>query len=265
MMQLTSDDALIKYEVRGNGPPLVLLHPYPTNHRFWEPMAGALAGDHQLVIPDLRGHGTSAPGNGPATMAKHASDLQRLCDTVGLTKAVFFGVSIGGYILFDFWRQHRERIQAMILCDTRAQADTAEGKASRLSVADEVEAKGPDEYLDSMISKLLGESTRRNRPDLVEQARAMMAEMTVAGIAAVLRGMAARPDSVSTLSAINVPVLVAVGEEDTLTPLADAELMHSSIRGSKLSRIAAAGHYAPFEQPEKILPPVREFLKGTRP
>jgi 3-oxoadipate enol-lactonase len=263
-MQLTSDDAQIFYEVRGRGPFLVLLHPYPTNHRFWEPVATALEEDFCLVIPDLRGHGASTVGSGAASMGKHSGDLLRLCDAVDIKKAIFFGVSIGGYILFEFWRRHHERIQALILCDTRAQADTAESRASRLEIADEVEAKGPDNYLDSMLPKLLGESTRHNRPDLVAQARGMMAQMRVAGIAATLRGMAARPDSVATLSTISVPTLVMAGQEDALTPVADAELMRSGIAGSQMAIIPAAGHYAPFEKPKETLQPVREFLQNLR-
>lgn len=263
-MQLTSGDAQIFYEVRGAGPFLVLLHPYPTNHVFWKAVAPVLAEDFTLILPDLRGHGASSAGSGPATMQKHADDLLRLCDTAGVKKAIFWGVSIGGYILFEFWRRHRERIEALILCDTRAQSDTPEGRNSRLAIADEVEHKGPDEYLDSMTAKLLGESTRRNRPDLVQQARAMMGQMKVPGIAAVLRGMAMRPDSVATLADINVPTIVLVGDEDTLTPVSDAELMVKTIRGSRMAKIAAAGHYAPFEQPEETLHAIGGFLTSVR-
>lgn len=259
-MRLTSGDAQIFYEVRGSGPLLVLLHPYPTNHRFWAPLVASIEQDYTLLIPDLRAHGASSTGKGPATMEKHAADLLRLCDAADVKKTIFFGVSIGGYILFEFWRRHRERVQALILCDTRAQADTTEGRASRLTIADEVEVRGPDDYLDGMMPKLLGESTRRNRPDLVQQTRGMMAEMKLAGIAAALRGMAGRPDSVATLATINVPSLVVVGEEDTLTPVADAELMARLIPGSRMAKIPAAGHYAPFEQPERVLDVLRDFL-----
>ena len=260
-MQFNSDGARIVYQVQGDGPPLVLLHPYPTNHRFWQPLVARLAEDYRLLMPDLRAHGASTPGSGPATMEKHAADLVRLCDQEAIQQAIFFGVSIGGYILFEFWRRHRERIRALVLCDTKAQADSPEARASRLNLASEVENKGPDDYLDGMVQKLLGESTRRNRPDLVKQAREMMAEMKVAGIAAALRGMAVRADSVSTLSSINVPVLTMAGEEDTLTPPSDAELIHKGIKGSQLARIPAAGHYAPFEQPAAALDAVLRFLQ----
>lgn len=261
-MQLRSGDAELFYEAQGDGPPLFLLHPFPTNHRFWAAIAPALAERYRLIIPDLRGHGASGPGSGPATMEKHAADLDALCRANQIEKAIFFGVSIGGYALFELWRRSGERIQALILCDTRAQADSPEGKTTRLQAASDVETKGPNDYLDGMVAKLLGETTRRNHPDLVRQARAMMAEMAVTGIAATLRGMAARGDSVPTLTTINVPTLVLVGEEDTLTPLSDAELMQRSIKGSKLVRIPAAGHYAPFEQPEAVINIVRPFLES---
>jgi pimeloyl-ACP methyl ester carboxylesterase len=258
-----SEDTEIFYETRGEGPPLVLLHPFPTNRDFWNPIAPELAARYRLILPDLRGHGESQPGTGPATMQKHVGDLARIMEAEGIQRACFVGVSIGGYILFEFWRCHRERIQVLVLCDTRAQADTEEGRQTRLRAADEVERSGSDEYLDSMVPKLLGETTRRNRLDRVSEARRMMGRMTRQGISAVLRGMAARPDSIPTLKTIDVPALVIVGKEDTLTPPADAELMHREIRGSQFVSLPAAGHYTPFEQPEASVQLMRGFLEKT--
>ncbi len=258
--QIHSEDAEIFYDTQGQGPPLVLLHPFPSNHEFWNPIAPQLGTRYRLILPDLRCHGASQPGNGPATMQKHAADLLRILDAEHIQRACFAGVSIGGYILFEFWRRHRERVQALILCDTRAQADTQEGRQTRLKAAEEVERAGPDGYIEGMIPKLLGETTRRNRLDRVSEARRMMARMTSTGISSALRGMAARPDSVPTLKTIHVPVLIAVGKEDTLTPAADAELMHREIRGSELATVPAAGHYMPFEQPEAAIQIMRGFL-----
>jgi len=255
-----SDDAEIFYDIQGQGAPLVLLHPFPSNHDFWNPIAPELASRYRLILPDLRCHGASQPGNGPATMQKHAADLLRILDAEHIQRACFAGVSIGGYILFEFWRQHRERVQALILCDTRAQADTEEGRQTRLKAAEEVERLGPDSYIENMIPKLLGETTRRNRPDRLSEARRMMGRMTSTGISSALRGMAARPDSVPTLKTINVPVLIAAGKEDTLTPVADAELMHREIRGSEFAAVPAAGHYMPFERPEAAAQIMRGFL-----
>jgi len=256
-----SEDTEIFYDTKGEGPPLVLLHPFPTNRDFWNPIAPQLEARYRLILPDLRGHGDSKPGAGPATMQKHAADLLRIMEAERMRRACFAGVSIGGYIRVEFWRRHRERVEALILCDTRAQADTEEGRQTRLKAAEDIERSGPDEYLDGMVPKLLGETTRRNRQDRVSEARRMMGRMTRAGISAALRGMAARPDSVPTLRTINVPVLILAGTEDTLTPPADAELMHRAIPGSQFALVPAAGHYMPFEQPESAVQLMRGFLE----
>ncbi len=262
MERIRSGDAEIAYEVLGKGAPVVLLHPFPAHHEFWKSIAEHLATRYRVLMPDLRGHGDSGVGEGPATMEKHAADVARVCDAAGPGRAVFAGVSIGGYILFEFWRRYRERISALILSDTRPQADTEEGRANRLKSAEDVLQRGPEPFIDSMLPKLLGESTRQRRPDLVQSAKRMMMKMSAEGIAQVQRGMAARPDSVETLKTINAPTLLLVGSEDTLTPVPDAELMRQHIAGSQLRVIPGAGHYAPFEQSEAMLPLLRQFLDG---
>ncbi len=260
-MFLHSDDARLWYEVRGRGPDVVLLHPFPVDHTFWEPVAAALTAHYRCLLYDLRGHGESEPGVGPATMEKHVADVLRLCDAAGMERAVFCGVSIGGYVLFELWRRQRERVRALGLGDTRATADDDEGRRKRrLSIA-EVEQHGPAGFFDSMTQALVGETTRRNRPDVAAAVRAMM-RMSVAGIAAVQEGMAARPDSVSTLKTIHVPTLVLVGDEDQTTPRADAELLHRHIAGSRREVIPSGGHFAVFEQPETAGRLLRSFLDG---
>jgi 3-oxoadipate enol-lactonase len=261
-MRVASQDAEIFYHVEGEGPPLVLLHPFPTSHEFWTPLVPVLGRRRRLVLPDLRGHGTSGLGEGPATMEKHAADLARVCDEAGIGKAVFAGVSIGGYVLFEFWRRHRERVAALILCDTRAQADTEEGRANRLKAAEDVLQNGPAQFFEEMVPKLMGEIFRRNRPDLVAAVRKMMGQVSAEAVAALQRGMAERPDSMPTLASVNVPALILTGEQDALTPPADAQLMHQHIAGSRLHIIPRAGHFAPLEQPEITLRLMEDFLSG---
>jgi 3-oxoadipate enol-lactonase len=259
-MHVRSADADIAYEVLGRGPDLVLLHPFPANHGIWMPVAARLADRFRIILPDLRGHGDSTSGDGPATMEKHAADLARVCDDAGVGSAIFGGESIGGYILFEFWRRHRDRVSGLILCNTRAAGDTAEARTTRLRAADEVLEHGIEPFLEATIPRLLGETTRRNRPDLVAAARAMMLRMTPQGIAAVQRGMAERPDSTATLATIGVPTLILAGEEDQATPLADAQLMHREIPGSQLRVIPRAGHYAVFERSDDASAILRPFL-----
>jgi pimeloyl-ACP methyl ester carboxylesterase len=239
----------------------VLLHPFPTNRHFWDPIAPALEKRYQLIIPDLRGHGESGPGEG-ATMANHADDVLHILRESGVKRAAFAGVSIGGYILFEFWRRYSERVALLVLSNTKAQADSDEARANRLKAADDVEKNGTASFLDANLPKLLGESTRRNRPDIVSRVRAMMDAMSRQGLAAVQRGMAARPDSVTTLPSINVPTLIVRGQEDTFVSAQDAELMHNKIADSQLYAMSQAGHYAPLEKAQEFLQILRPFLDG---
>lgn len=263
-MNVPSGDAEIFYDIKGGGAPVVLLHPFPANHHFWDECSVHLETRYKLILPDLRAHGQSQPGDGAATMAKHAEDILRLCDHLGLGKVVLVGVSIGGYVLFEFWRQFRERVQALVLSDTRAAADTTEGRTARMKSIEDVKLRGPVPFVEAMLPKLLGESTMRNRLDRVETARAMMLRSSVPGIAAALQGLADRQDSTPTLKEINVPTLIIAGDEDTLTPLPDAQFMRHGIAGSQLEIIPHAGHYAAFEQPEHFARVLRSFLDGLR-
>ncbi len=264
-MRIPSGDIEISYDGLGAGPDVVLLHAFPVNHEMWLPVAHRLASKYRLILPDLRGHGDSGAGTGPATMERHVADLLQVCEAAGVQKAVFGGVSIGGYILFELWRRHPERVAALILCDTRAQADSDAARANRLQSAQQVEQHGPTAFVDALLPRQLSRHTLAERPELVSAVRAMMARMTAAGIAAVQRGMAARPDSRSTLATINVPTLILVGAEDSFIPMADVELMRQGIAGSSSAVLPLAGHLAPFEQPDATAEVIVHFLDSASP
>jgi 3-oxoadipate enol-lactonase len=260
MNRIRSGDAEIVYAVLGDGPPLVLLHPFPAHHEFWLPAAQHLSSRYRVILPDLRAHGDSDAGEGPATMEKHAADITGVLDEAQVGRAVFCGVSIGGYILFEFWRRYRERVAGLALCDTRAQPDTAESRAARLRSAEDVLERGTEPFLDGMIPRLLGKTTIETRPDLVAQARRMMLKMSAEDVAQAQRGMAERPDSVPTLKTINVPTLILIGDQDTLSTVADGELMRQNIAGSELKVISKAGHYAAFERSAEAGTLLRQFV-----
>lgn len=259
---LKSGDAEIIYRVLGDGPPVILLHPFPVHHEFWLPVAQTLAARYRVILPDLRGHGDSGIGEGPATMDKHAADIARVMDDAQVDRAPLIGVSIGGYALFEAWRRYRGRIAALGLCNTKAPADNAEARAGRLQAANDVLERGTEPFFESMIPKLLAKTTRETRPDLVEGALRMMRKMSPKDVAQVQRGMAERPDSVETLKAINVPTLLITGDEDSATGVPEAELMRQHIAGSQMRVIAKAGHYSPWEQPEEVSKLLRQFLDG---
>ena len=259
-MHVRSNDIELFYETMGDGPPIVFLHPFPANRNFWKFVAAALSPRYRVVLPDLRAHGESGVGEGVATIRKHAEDIARLCDELKIGCATFVGCSIGGYILFEYWRRFRDRVTALALWDTKAVADSPEARAARLQSAEQVLERGAEQFVDGMLEKVLGESTRRNRLDIVADARRMMIKMSKEGIAAAQRGMAEREDSVPTLATISVPTLVVAGDEDTATPVAEAQLLHRSIRGSEFRTVPRAGHFAAFERPEDAIGILREFL-----
>lgn len=260
MNRIRSSDADIAYEMLGSGPPVVLLHPFPANRELWLPASKALQSRYQLILPDLRGHGDSGVGEGSATMAKHAADLARILGEEKIDRAIFVGVSIGGYVLFEFWRRYRGRVQALVLCNTKAQADAAEARAGRLQAASEVLERGTEPFFETTVKKLLGQTTAVTRPDLVDGALRMMRKMSAEDVALVQRGMAERPDSIETLKTINVPTLIITGDEDTVTGIPEAELMKRHVVGSEMKLVGKAGHYSPWEQPEEVGRLLRQFV-----
>jgi 3-oxoadipate enol-lactonase len=263
MEKMVSGDADFFYDVAGSGPPVILLHPFPVNHEFWLPLSRLLSSRYRLVMPDLRGHGESFLGNGPASMQKHADDISRVMTAIGIDRAPLVGVSIGGYAIFEFWRRFRDRVSALVLCNTKAGADAGDARNARLESANDVVECGTERFFEGMLQKVLGETTRRSRPDLVEGALRMMRKMSAEDVAGVQRGMAERPDSVSTLKTINVPTLIITGDEDEMTGVPEAEIMKQNIAGSQMRVVAKAGHYSPWEQPEEAGRLLRQFLDSN--
>jgi 3-oxoadipate enol-lactonase len=260
--RIKSEDAEIVYWSLGEGPPVGLLHPFPVNHEFWLPVAEVLATRYRVVLPDLRGHGDSGIGEGPATMEKHAADIAGVMDDAEMGRAPLVGVSIGGYALFEFWRKYRGRVAALGLCNTKAPADGPEARAGRLQAASDVLDRGTEPFFESMVQRVMAKNTRETRPDLVDGALRMMRKMSAEDVAQVQRGMAARPDSVETLKTINVPTLLVTGDDDAMTGVNEAELMRQHIPGSQLRVIPKAGHYSAWEQPGETAKLLRQFLDG---
>ena len=259
MATLRSADAQLFYESTGSGPDVVLLHPFPLNHHFWDGVVSHLSSRYRVVLPDLRAHGDSDAGDGPVTMTKLAEDFDRLCRELDITRAIFVGVSIGGYTLFEFMRRYRERVAALVLANTRAGAETPEGRAARLQIADKVEREGSAAFIDDLVQRLVSKTTLTNRPDIVDKARVIAKKMSPSDIAQVQRGMADRADSVATLATINVPTLVIAGEDDSV-PLSELELIHQRIAGSQLRVMSKAGHYAAMEHPAEFGGLLRTFF-----
>jgi pimeloyl-ACP methyl ester carboxylesterase len=252
----------LSYDDIGADVPIVFLHAFPLDRSMWAPQVGALVRQGRCVAPDLRGFGASTPAP-PYSMDQYADDVGTLLDTLGAPASVVIGLSMGGYIAFAFWRRHRAKVRALVLADTRAGADTDEGREKRRRLIEVARSRGNGTIAEMQIASMVGETTRERRPDVVETVRAMMAAAPVEGIVGALDAMMARPDSTPTLETIDVPTLIVVGEEDTLTPPIEARAMHEKIRGSRLEVIAQAGHICNLERPAAFNHVVSEFVEGV--
>jgi pimeloyl-ACP methyl ester carboxylesterase len=192
----------------------------------------------------------------------YAKDVIRLLDHLGIAQVVFVGLSMGGYTLFSIYRHYANRVMAMVLADTRAQADSEEGKAGRQSMAQVAFSDGAPAIAELILPKLLAPSTIEHRPEIVEQVRQMILHTSTAGIVVDLVAMAARPDSTALLPTITCPTLVIVGEDDQATPVTESQFIADRISGSTLVTIAGAGHLSNLEQPDAFTHALMTFLKN---
>jgi pimeloyl-ACP methyl ester carboxylesterase len=240
-------DASVHYREAGSGPDAVLLlHAFPLHSGMWAPQMGALAASCRVLAFDYRGLGQSHPAPAATTMDLIASDALALLRRLGLRRVVVAGLSMGGYAALELYRRAPEIFRGLALCDTRATRDTEEAKASREVFARDALAKGLPWVMDEFTPKLLRPSPD---PAVVQTVRSLIGEGTPEGVAAAQRGMALRVDSVPTLASITCPTLVIVGDEDQLTPFADAQRLASTVKGARLMRIPGAGHLSNIEAP----------------
>jgi pimeloyl-ACP methyl ester carboxylesterase len=253
------DGVEIGYDDVGTGIPVAFVHGFPHNRALWAPQMGALVDRARCIAPDLRGFGESSK-HGPFSIDQFADDVAMLLRGLGIERAVVAGLSMGGYVAFALWRRHRSLVRALVLADTRAGADTVEGRAKRLELIDVARTRGSGAVADNQITGMLGKTTREKRPALIDQVHRMLESASVDGIVGALEAMMRRIDSTATLATIEVPTLVVVGQEDALTPVAEAELLHEAIRGSRLEVIEHAGHVSNLERPAAFNHVLSEFL-----
>ena len=214
----------------------------------------------RVIAPHFRGF-DGGDGDPPAqSVDDYAGDVVDLLDALHIHEAVVGGLSMGGYVAFALLRHAARYVQGLILADTKAPADTPEGVEGRKRMIELVRQQGPAAVAEEMIPKLLGETTRRTRPEVVDRVRALATSSSAEAIAGALRALMTRPDATPQLPTIHVPTLIVVGEEDTVTPRAAAEEMHRGIAGSELVVIPAAGHLSNLEQPAAFDAALARFL-----
>jgi 3-oxoadipate enol-lactonase len=267
-----SDGAKLAFADTGSGQPVVLLHPAPLDRDYWRPMLEDLAG-LRAIVPDFRGHGhselgsnlprgrfTQVPDAPVLTMAQLALDVLALLDHLELEKAVFAGCSIGGYVLLELWRRAPERVEGLVFVCSKPQADTESGLAKRAATIAQLRVDGTSHIFEVMAKTLVGPTAQERRPAIVDEVRARMT-LTAEAAIAVQAGLACRPDSLATVATIDAPVLAICGGEDPAATAAEMDAFKSAPGGCELHLLPDAGHFAAYEQPQKVAALLAEWLR----
>ncbi|WP_370591481.1 alpha/beta fold hydrolase [Saccharopolyspora montiporae] len=261
------------YIESGVGAPLVLLHAFPLDARMWNPVRTRLEDRTRMIAPDQRGLGESALDGSSAhplaggdraaapDVELAAADVLELMDRLELPRAVVGGCSMGGYVAMAMLRAAPERVAGLLLVDTKATADGPDQQANRRAVADRAESSGTGDWLAAdMLPNLLGDTTRQQRPEVVEQVRGLIEEQPAAGVAWAQRAMAARPDSTGTLRGFGGPALVVVGAEDGITPPQEAAKMADLLPDGELVTLPEVGHLSALEDPDAFTAAIGPWL-----
>jgi len=247
----------------GGGPAVVLLHAFPLARSMWRPQAEALQGEYRVIAPDLRGFGGSRGFADAPSVETMADDVAALLDELKVTGPVVLGgLSMGGYVALAFACRHPARLRGLVLADTKADPDDAEGRANRDRLIAFAQNNTARAVIDQMLPKLLGAETTARRPEVAEEVRAIASRQTAAGIVGALKALRDRPDANPGLGAIAAPTLVLVGRDDMLTPPAKSEEMASRIPNARLVVIDGAGHLSNLEQPAAFNAALRSFLQS---
>ncbi len=243
----------IAFDDPGYRRPILFIHGFPLTRAMWAGQVAGLQGVARPIALDLPGHGSSPARADGHTIDDLADACVHLLDQRGVTEpAVICGLSMGGYVAFALWRRHPQRVAGLVLCATRAGADTAAGRAGRDTLAAAVAERGIEAAVEAMRPKLLAPATYQERPELVARVEQIMRATSSAGAIADLAAMRDRPDSTPTLATITCPTLVIHGRDDQVMPVAEAETIAAGVPHARLVVLDRAGHLPNLEQPERF-------------
>ncbi len=262
-MIATINDVPINYVDLGSSSamPVLFVHGFPFSHAMWKPQLGEVSRRYRAIAYDIRGHGESYVGDGQYMIEGHVEDMLAFLDMLKIEKTVLVGLSMGGYIALRALERNPERFLAAVLCDTRSEADTNEGKLKRYEGMKSVKKDGSRAFADAFVKGVFARETLARLPGIVEEIHTVIAQTTPLSIAGTLLALACRTDTTPSLPSIRVPTLILVGEQDVTTPPAASESMHAKIPRSELHLIPRAAHMSNLENPEAFNQKLMAFLE----
>jgi 3-oxoadipate enol-lactonase len=259
MKQVRANGVNLNVLDEGQGSPIVFVHGFPLDHSMWRKQIDEFAATHRVIAPDLRGFGASEGTNGTVLMETFADDVAATLDELQVVEPVVLcGLSMGGYVGWQFFLRHRARLCALIQCDTRAIADDETGVANRQKLARLVRENGTAPVASAMLPNLF--SSTGDVQSLVEETRAVIERTNPEAVAAAALGLAARPDITDQLGDIDVPTLLIVGTDDKISPAEEMQGIAKRIPHATCVVVPDAGHMAPLENAEFTNRAIREFL-----
>ncbi len=243
-----------------NNPPVIFIHGFPYNSTMWAQQIKKLKESYYCISYDVRGLGDTPPGDGQFTMEMFVDDLFSVMESLDLDKPVITGFSMGGYITLRAAEREPDRFRALILCDTKAEADDDAGRIKRAGAIRTIDKEGLEKFVSDFVPMTFGDAAPQQIPESYNTILEQATSESPVGVKGCILAMAARTDTSSALSNIDVPTMLLVGEQDTLTPPPVMQAMHEKITGSYLVTVPEAGHMSPLENPEAVTQAIQEFL-----
>ena len=254
----------LAFDDDGVGPVVVLLHGFPLDRSSWAPQVATLGASFRVIRPDLRGHGQTEAPEGIYPVDDMADDVVELLDTLKITEPVVLGgLSMGGYVALSLAVRHPKRLRALMLMNTRPEADTPEAAVNREALAARVEGSGDvSPVVEALLPRFFSAASRDRLPEVVAALGARMRSASPRGVVGAMRGMATRPDRTADLGRISLPTLVMVGSDDAIAPPSVARAMADRLPNAHYVEIAGAGHLAPLEDPASANAAILRFLRS---
>lgn len=259
-MKKTINDISVFVEGNDQSKAILFVHGFPYDHFMWQAQIKDVSKNLFCVSYDIRGLGNSPAGDGQFTIEMFVDDLEKIIDELKLDRPILCGLSMGGYISLRAMERMAEKFSALILCDTKSEADDNQGKLKRAAAIKQINSGNYDELIEIFVRNCFGdkfvEQNNTKYREVVEQSK----KNDPIGVKGCLLAMAGRTDTTESLSKINLPTLIICGSEDKLSPPAVMKPMSDEIPNSKFILIEEAGHMTPIENPEKVTLAIKEFL-----
>ena len=265
-MRFTTNGIHIEYETEGprTGMPVVLIHGFPFSKAMWKPQIDVLKKDFHVITYDVRGHGASDVGDGQYTLELFVDDLIGLLDHLKLFKVVCVGLSMGGYITLRAVERHPERFRALVLCDTRSEADGNEGRIKRSGQAKTVKSEGMKKFAESFLKAVFYEKTFETNSQAVDSIKTIIEASSPLAVAGTLIALASRTDTTPSLYNIKIPTQILVGQHDALTPPSASFAMKEKIPNAELHVIPKSGHMSNLENTDEFNSHLLKFFNKLR-